>query len=824
MRFARLVLVATVILSFALVPVVSAHSSTLVIKMTPAGFAPQEAASDENTTIIFVNQDIKPRWPASNIHPTHEIYPEFDPKHEIKPGESWSFKPTRPGKWNYHDHLVPHLRGKLIVEKENQKQTSSSPSFLQPLITQAKTFFQKILQLFKVRPVAVVDPETFKKMPPAQQFEALKKITTDSGSKSAWDYVNKTYQGEAGSSGNIHDLAHLAGKLIYEEIGVGGISTCTSQFAFGCYHGLLDAAFQNDLTLLAKAEVECINLGPANSGPYGSCVHGIGHGVASFYQTKELKQALLTCDVLPQGQGFCYDGVFMEFARGAPPSFYRADDPYFPCNQLEKEFGTKYSTACGRNQPSILMSKFKIGFDEVTRACFAPLSDDFRNACFDALGFSLANLKTSEEIVKNCNKIKSPQFLARCLQSAAGELIFQDVPGWQEKSNRVCDASPKAYLALCRAHTEKIIRDYGRKEKFSLLPEGQDENEYIRAQMRACYTTGGKNDCYREVALLFSEQFGLAKTIRLFAQNEQYPEIYARCHEATHYLSRNEYKKTRSVAAVYAQCDSTCHGGCYHGVLEQYLKEKNLTIEALAEEFPKVCGKTENFETPLIFNECLHGLGHAAIFVTDMEVPQSLALCDTLADQETKERCQSGVFMENSSSSTSTDHPGKYVKTDDPLYPCNWLDQKYAKICYRYQSSYFALITNHDWKKVAQLCLQVPSQYQDECFRTVGTNQVGFTQDVSQMQQNCDSAPTSHFKQICIAGIVSSFAYRFVGDDKKIASFCARVKPAYQEACFRQMGVAVADWTRQPDKIADLCNQITNPQHKMWCKDGSKNI
>ena len=96
----------TLFLCLFLTPVVSAHSQTQIIKMTPDGFEPQEITVDTNSTVIFLNQDSDLHWPASNNHPTHELYPLFDPKRPIESGKSWVFKPTVVGVHKYHDSEV----------------------------------------------------------------------------------------------------------------------------------------------------------------------------------------------------------------------------------------------------------------------------------------------------------------------------------------------------------------------------------------------------------------------------------------------------------------------------------------------------------------------------------------------------------------------------------------------------------------------------------------------------------------------------------------------------------------------------------------------
>ena len=444
-------------------PAVGAHTETQVIKMVPGGFEPQEATIDENSAVIFVNQDTIGRWPASNNHPTHELYPEFDPKREIAPGESWAFKPKSIGGWKYHDHVNPHLRGVLTVlgEGKSEKVAEQSKSF--SLKDRLRALFQSVKLFFSNLTYNAPAQEKFKKLAPEEQFEQLEKIAKVGGAGKGWAYLQDTYRGQAGSSGNIHDLAHLSGRLIFEDKGLSGISTCTSTFAFGCYHGLLDVAFSDSLEGLLTAEKECSKLGNPSSGPYGSCVHGIGHGVASYYDSRDLEKSLESCNTLSAGQAFCHDGVFMEFARGARGDFYLKVNPFYPCNTLETRFGGAYSVACGRNQPTIFISKFGMNFDQAAMNCVDnTLSKDFKVACVDALGFMLAGSKDTRSIISGCQSIGLDEYTANCLKAAAGELIFQDVPGWQQAAPEVCAASPVSAKTTCSQYLEKLIKDYGR--------------------------------------------------------------------------------------------------------------------------------------------------------------------------------------------------------------------------------------------------------------------------------------------------------------------------------------------------------------------------
>ncbi len=88
----------------------------VVMNMKDDGFEPVNITIKQGETMEFRNDGKNEHWPASNIHPTHEIYTEFDPKRPIAPDASWSFTFGEAGKWRYHDHLYPEIGGLISVE------------------------------------------------------------------------------------------------------------------------------------------------------------------------------------------------------------------------------------------------------------------------------------------------------------------------------------------------------------------------------------------------------------------------------------------------------------------------------------------------------------------------------------------------------------------------------------------------------------------------------------------------------------------------------------------------------------------------------------
>ncbi|MBI4153453.1 hypothetical protein HY503_00425, partial [Candidatus Woesebacteria bacterium] len=60
----------------------SASAKEYRVEIRENGFEPPALEISVGDSLTFENKDLGPHWPASNIHPTHQIYPEFDPKKE----------------------------------------------------------------------------------------------------------------------------------------------------------------------------------------------------------------------------------------------------------------------------------------------------------------------------------------------------------------------------------------------------------------------------------------------------------------------------------------------------------------------------------------------------------------------------------------------------------------------------------------------------------------------------------------------------------------------------------------------------------------------
>ena len=154
------------------------------------------------------------------------------------------------------------------------------------------------------------------------------------------------------------------------------------------------------------------------------------------------------------------------------------------------------------------------------------------------------------------------------------------------------------------------------------------------------------------------------------------------------------------------------------------------------------------------------------------------------------------------------------------MYPCDALAQRYLEVCYQYQSSYFAQLTQYDWQKNAKLCQQVPILYQRGCFNIIGSNQVGSTQDYAKMQTACNLMPNINDVKICLLGVVDGLSGRYVGQVAKVSDFCLLLNSDVQKICYENLGRNILGWTSDHDKFASDCAELKKSKYVQWCLSG----
>src|SRR3989344_2747309 len=253
------------------------------------------------------------------------------------------------------------------------------------------------------------------------------------------------------------------------------------------------------------------------------------------------------------------------------------------------------------------------------------------------------------------------------------------------------------------------------------------------------------------------------------------------CHPLVHVIGRAAAQKYSDVAVAYVKGDLFCWSGYYHGVMEGILRDVApadlpQVINGICDSIP---GKaTYSFD----YYNCVHGLGHGVMYVTRSELFEALVLCDAVKGQWEKESCYGGVFMENVITDFEN-HFTKYLKPEEPLYPCTVVPEKNKRACYLMQTSYVLKMNGYNFVDAFETCSTAEQNYKDICYQSIGRDASGSTvSDVSRTHAYCMLGEDTRQQFSCVIGAVEDFISYF-HSDTQVKQLCASFVGDLQTVC-----------------------------------------
>jgi len=283
--------------------------------------------------------------------------------------------------------------------------------------------------------------------------------------------------------------------------------------------------------------------------------------------------------------------------------------------------------------------------------------------------------------------------------------------------------------------------------------------------------------------------------------------VQSNCHPLSHKVGNIALHVYGTVPKAVPEYLPVCHSGYYHGLLEEYLGTAPDYDTGLRE----VCGTTQ---TQAYFNwfQCMHGLGHGIMQFKDNEVPESLKDCDKVPpENQGPEICYAGVFMENITTDEKTGHPAKYIRKDDPIYPCNSVEEKYKSACYFLASSQILKINGWDFPKTAKACAEdAEEKYRWLCFQSYGRDVSGSTKrDQSRVKELCGLATAYADKSDCYFGAVRDFINE-KGEFGSAVPLCNFIESDFRQKCYDAIFLDMGNY-KTGQAFVDVCATMPEP-------------
>ena len=283
----------------------------VVVVLTTEGFRPQKIFIKKGQAVVFKSDAGKEFWPASDSHPTHNLYPEFDPTHPIQPDKEWRFVFEKAGVWTYHDHLSSDMKGTVIVSGALGESTKECLSRTATSSVKAICWEGDIIDTLQTR-----------------------------GLSAAFDMFKKIYDTEPAFRGlNCHDAGHILGAAAYKKyasehsaIDRPEVSYC----GYGFYHGFMEAMLLDQgpgQFQKVREYCESLKTNENLNNAAGACYHGIGHATFDSLagdiwgdDEKMVTEALRICEHIladDAERAQCGTGVFNSLANAYSAHSYR---------------------------------------------------------------------------------------------------------------------------------------------------------------------------------------------------------------------------------------------------------------------------------------------------------------------------------------------------------------------------------------------------------------------------------------------------------------------------------------------------------------------
>jgi hypothetical protein len=292
----------------------------------------------------------------------------------------------------------------------------------------------------------------------------------------------------------------------------------------------------------------------------------------------------------------------------------------------------------------------------------------------------------------------------------------------------------------------------------------QSADEQIKRALYPCLAEshhhGASSSCLEQRLPELFRKFGPAATLAVFDTHvSQAGEVFA-LHQAAHHVGKALFTFTGGdVEKAFALCTTAAHNGCQHALFGELAKTGTL------KDVPHLCHGNKKRGAERL---CFHGIGHALLVERQGELVAALVDCDALAIPDgAKRACWSGVFMENGSNLMGGGH--RYIKTDDPLYPCTMagLDEKYVRTCYHQVAMPQGL------RDGFAVCRTAPTKWQADCGIGLGIRAGAFrTHDTDWLIATCRLGGAD-LGVPCLQG---ALGYLRVSDDPaRIVAYCAKL-------------------------------------------------
>lgn len=281
--------------------------------------------------------------------------------------------------------------------------------------------------------------------------------------------------------------------------------------------------------------------------------------------------------------------------------------------------------------------------------------------------------------------------------------------------------------------------------------------------------------------------------------------VAADCHRISHMIGSAALARFKgNVAQAFSRGSASCASGYYHGILDRAFVRVQ-SMRQLVRAARSLCRGAGVRRRGFLDYQCTHGLGHGLMIQTGFDVPTALSVCGRLETRWDEVTCTGGVFMENGS--TVYGLRSRWLKDDDPVYPCNSIKLRNKASCYLRVTTQMLRVNGLDWVETAGRCRALERKWRRYCFISFGRDAVEHTAEKAQrILHLCRLVGAAEGQ--CVYGAARTLANRHARTDGA-AAFCHLAASRVQGACYAGLGVVIGLLEPTDAERAQTCARLT---------------
>jgi plastocyanin len=466
-------------------------STVKTIQLTENGFEPKELKINLGDTIVFSTNLKSQFWPASDLHPTHLLYPEFDPKKPIEASQSWAFKFEKPGVWTYHNHLNPTTKGTVVV-------VGTSSALKQPsALEQCEALSDRVKK-------------------DVCWGEIVDFTLNTKGITGGFALMRNLLQSYPDFEPECHTMSHKIGAKAFEQFANHeqlNLTPDVSLCGYGFFHGFTETLASTSGNI-SDARQFCqtvlSQLGSQFSDIGGQCYHGFGHGSVETYdptiwgnEEAMIKPAIELCTAVADNSERlfrCGTGVFDSISIAYFTHQYKLvmnpSDPFWLCKKQSKK---EFERACYVSFDPALMMINKFDFTKSAREIEKISDDSDSQLAMGSLALppfwvkNQSDQKTADKVksyyenkaINDCRKLQD-RLHNFCLQTLAYALTIDEQASTEYKNGlKFCQSGAFSQLEkdICFStvwNSIKVTFPLDKVKEICLAESGIEDNKYCK--------------------------------------------------------------------------------------------------------------------------------------------------------------------------------------------------------------------------------------------------------------------------------------------------------------------------------------------------------